>query len=69
LIVFRSDEKVEAVYIVGDCSAIKCFGKCLTVYVIQLFATYYVFDIEYPKSLAMFLGFLQQLIFRGTVYQ
>ncbi|WAR28086.1 hypothetical protein MAR_013790 [Mya arenaria] len=54
---------VNCAYITRDDVTIKCYGDCNMVYIIQLLAVNYVFDIDYPRPIAMFLGFLQQFIF------
>ncbi|WAR16968.1 hypothetical protein MAR_031562, partial [Mya arenaria] len=53
---------VNCAYITRDDVTIKCNGDCYMVYIIQLLAVNYVFDIDYPGPIVMFLGFLQQLL-------
>ena len=62
LILFRDDGQSIGAYISGDETAIRCYGDCLMVMMLQLLAVYYVFDLDYPKANAMFLGLLQQFV-------
>ncbi|CAG2216096.1 unnamed protein product [Mytilus edulis] len=59
LVIFKSESKKLAIYIVGDSIHITCQGSSVTSAITQLLAIYYVFDIDYPKCYAMVLGLLQ----------
>ena len=62
LIILRGDDGLNGAYIIGDGVNIRCYGDCVMVYVLQLVAVYYIFDVDYPRAHAMFLGFLQQFV-------
>lgn len=49
-------------YIVGDEVQITCYNICIMVHMLQLLGVYYIFDLDYPKQYAMFLGVLQQFV-------
>ncbi|CAC5375782.1 unnamed protein product [Mytilus coruscus] len=59
LVIFKSESKKLAIYIVGDSIHISSQGSTVTSVITQLLAIYYVFDIDYPKCYAMVLGLLQ----------
>ena len=56
------DDKLKAIFVVGDEAIIRCYGNCMILAVIQLICVYYIFDIDYPKCYAMLLTLLQVLV-------
>ena len=56
---FSKGEKIEKMYISGDCSVIDIDSTELLDALIILMATYYTFGIEYPKSFSQILGLFQ----------
>ena len=59
LVIFEEADKVQAVFIVADGMHIYRKHKSVAPGVITLLATYYVFNLEYPKIYSQLLGMLK----------
>lgn len=58
ILVFVGDETLKGAFIVGDSVFIDCKSNNMSVAVLTLLATYYVFDLEYPRIYSQVLGIL-----------
>lgn len=64
LVMFKKEDQLKGIYIIGDTVSIRCQGTSVLSAVTQLLAAYYVFDIDYPKCYAMLLGFMQTFVLK-----
>ena len=69
LLVIKSDDKITAIFIVGDGVHISCRGNKVTDAVITLLGVYYVFDLDYPKIYSQILGILQTHVVGGVPFE
>lgn len=64
VVLFQDEDGAQysGAYIVGDDVSILLYNNCIMVHMLQLLGVYYIFDLDYPKQYAMFLGVLQQFV-------
>lgn len=68
ILVFVGDETLKGAFIVGDFVFIDCKSNNMSVAVLTLLATYYVFDLEYPRIYSQVLGILQTHFMKTLPY-
>ena len=68
LIIFKHDGEVTASFVVGDGVSIMT-EKSVSAATLVLIATYYLFNMEYPKIYSQLLGILQTQVVRSVPYE
>ena len=68
IVVFRRDGEIIGTYIVGDKTVITSQRTSFAASFIVLVATYYVFNLEYPRVYSQLLGLFQTYVIKGAPY-
>ncbi|XP_022093701.1 uncharacterized protein LOC110980929 [Acanthaster planci] len=69
LVIIKRDDKITAIFIVGDGVRISCKGSMVANAVITLLGVYYVFNLDYPKIYSQILGILQTHVVGGLPFE
>ena len=62
LIAFLQNGKLSGIYVAGDTITIAVPSRTVESAVFTLLASYFVFDVDYPRQYAMFFAVLQSLV-------
>ena len=62
LVIFLQNGKLSGIYVVGDTITIGVPGKTVESAVFTLLASYYIFNVDYPRQYAMIFAVLQSLV-------
>ena len=63
LVIFSDGEMIEMINVVGDGIVVEIERKSIEYSLVVLTASYYVFDLAFPREFEQFLEFMKHLIF------
>ena len=64
IVIFSDGENIEMIHIVGDGMVVQLDSKSMEYSLLVLTASYYVYDLAFPRDFEQFLEFIKHYIFK-----